>query len=60
MTCPTKSTCDACGASGRVFVQHSIKIGARWVQWRECQACVKAADERAMAAVREAERGGVA
>ena len=60
MTDPTKAMCDSCGREGRVFALHHIKLGSRHVLWRECAACQKAADERAIAACAQAEKARVA
>ena len=60
MTDPTKARCDECGAEGRVFVEHSVRGGKRIVQWIECPACVKATEGRAIKAIAEAEKAGVA
>ena len=60
MTDPTKARCDECGVEGRVFLEHSVRVGRRIVQWIECPACVKAAEGRAIKAIAEAERSGVA
>jgi DnaJ-class molecular chaperone len=60
MTDPTKARCDSCGVEGRVFVQHAAKALGKWHTWRECPACFGKSEGRAVAAIEEAERSGVA
>lgn len=57
----TDVACDSCGALGRVFMQHGLRIGKRVVTWRSCPTCEASdqkrwAEQRADEAREKAER----
>jgi hypothetical protein len=41
----TPSSCSTCGRVCAVGLQHAIKIGSRWVLWRECRICFIKAEQ---------------
>jgi hypothetical protein len=38
--------CSTCGADRVITLQHTVRIGRRVVQWRECVACYRKAENR--------------
>jgi hypothetical protein len=55
----TDDTCKVCGRSCAVGMQCAVKIGARWVMWRECKRCYFDAEARMQSVLEQAERSGV-
>lgn len=42
----TSSVCSNCGRECVVGLQHSVRWGSRWIQWRLCVSCHLAEEAR--------------